>query len=495
MLGTSFVQLVGLLERRFVVGWLLPAAAFTTAVLAVVLAGGGGLDGAAATWEAQEVVVRAGLVVLALTWVFGLAVFLSSQAFAVVRGFEGYWLVPASGASRSLSWHRRRRARLLHPDAYAEGWTEYPLPSSDVLPTRFGNILRSGEAYSYERYGADSVLVWPRLYQLLDPPSLEPLAQARSSMEQMLVLSVLSGAVGAAGSTYLAVVALDLGWALGVLVTGAVLAWAFHRAALAHAVVYSGQLRAVFDLHRRALLKALGFPVPRTVTDERQSWRKAQLLVYRSISPDTITEDEAPEPLASPEPAEPAGPGINERLSPLAASMIAGLFGFAGLLAVTHGLSGQRDVTVVSAAGALDAGHVLTADDLRQSTIDRGDSDGTFRRGSELVGRAVVDDLAAGTPIRDDDVGSDPLVDGERVVGLAVTGDVVLSEPFVKGDQVDLLLGPARSRGSLTLSDVLVADVTDDDPQVLALVLDHHEAMLLVEVIDRAPVVVSRSCC
>lgn len=45
---------------------------------------------------------------------------------------------------------------------------DYPLSTSTVLPTRFGNILRAAEIYSNEHYGMDAVTLWPRLIHAID---------------------------------------------------------------------------------------------------------------------------------------------------------------------------------------------------------------------------------------------------------------------------------------------------------------------------------------
>ncbi len=53
-----------------------------------------------------------------------------------------------------------------------------------LLPTALGNVLRSAEDRAGVRYGADSVVVWPRLFPLL------PEQLARSVEDEVTQLDV-----------------------------------------------------------------------------------------------------------------------------------------------------------------------------------------------------------------------------------------------------------------------------------------------------------------
>ena len=82
--------------------------------------------------------------------------------------------------------HRRRLTELLDQGRAAEVYAQYPLSRNEVKATRLGNILRASERYPNERYGADAVLVWPRLYPLLPDSVVTGIAQARESLEFLL---------------------------------------------------------------------------------------------------------------------------------------------------------------------------------------------------------------------------------------------------------------------------------------------------------------------
>ena len=60
------------------------------------------------------------------------------------------------------------------------------------MPTRLGNILRAAESYPHDRYGADAVLTWPRLFPLLPDRLTASLTAARAEIEQVVVAGLFS---------------------------------------------------------------------------------------------------------------------------------------------------------------------------------------------------------------------------------------------------------------------------------------------------------------
>jgi len=285
MFTTIFDQLVGKLDQRFVLNALLPALVFAVAGLLVGLAGADGVDAGVAAWQRQDGVVRGGVVVLAITGIYVIAIVLSALTLAIVRGFEGY-IGPARWfGGKSRAWHEERRSELFDTD-YEQAEIYYP-PSNaaqrfELLPTRLGNVLLSSERYAYERYGADAVLIWPRLFPLLPKERVDSLAAPRSQMEQLLILSLLSGLFALAAGPYLAISERPLSWALACYGSGGVLAWALQRAALGFAVSYSSELKATFDLYRLKVFDALQVPAARNRDDERRRWEMINQMLYRN---------------------------------------------------------------------------------------------------------------------------------------------------------------------------------------------------------------------
>ena len=81
--------------------------------------------------------------------------------------------------------------------AYQLRHQRFPRERSATMPTRLGNVFRAAESYPADSrlYGMDAVFFWPRLYPLLPESLRVELASARSSIDMMLVTSVLSAAL------------------------------------------------------------------------------------------------------------------------------------------------------------------------------------------------------------------------------------------------------------------------------------------------------------
>ena len=58
----------------------------------------------------------------------------------------------------------------------------YPTRKSEILPTRFGNTIRSFEVYPRELYCADSVAIWPRLASVIPKDFAGLLDDARAQV-------------------------------------------------------------------------------------------------------------------------------------------------------------------------------------------------------------------------------------------------------------------------------------------------------------------------
>jgi len=146
----------------------------------------------------------------------------------------------------TLSWREQRELARL------ETWRGHtPRDEQDLLPTRFGSILRAAETRPRQRYGLDAVLLWPRLWLLLPENVRQDLSVARERLD-----------------------GLATAWGWGLLFLGWTFAWrwAWVIALLWMAVVYlllleSAQafadlLVSTFDTQRWQLYEALHRPLP-----------------------------------------------------------------------------------------------------------------------------------------------------------------------------------------------------------------------------------------
>ncbi|MFI6002101.1 hypothetical protein ACIA98_17115 [Streptomyces sp. NPDC051366] len=211
----------------------------------------------------------------------------------------------------------------------------YPADRSLIMPTRLGNVVRAAEGYGAERYGVDTVLVWPRLHPLLPDVAVKAETDARTVLDLLLnvCLSVVLfglplSAVLAFGGAHplpwwtpllplLAAVAvrcapavllsaagfavrapgLPESWSDGragvglqLALTGfavvALLSTATYRAAVESAAAWGEQLKSVVDLYRWHLLDKLNVRRPADPEQERLIWGEVTGVLHRGYPPD-----------------------------------------------------------------------------------------------------------------------------------------------------------------------------------------------------------------
>jgi hypothetical protein len=234
-----------------------------------------------------------------LLWiVLMVGVLLQPLQFGLVQMLEGYWPArwPWLEARKSRSdvfrtrreqlkkdsivgWDQKADERVRNRAGYA-GWQlrqRYPLPES-MMPTALGNVLRAAEERAGQRYGLDTVTMWPRLYPVIGERLGTVLADQRNQLDLAvrfcLVLATL-GIVYLVSALVHAVGVIDLlnfstfgrhlwqaWWLYAVSISGLLLSWLSYRGAISAAESYGISMEAAFDLHRFDLLVALHLPLP-----------------------------------------------------------------------------------------------------------------------------------------------------------------------------------------------------------------------------------------
>jgi len=287
MFGTLLDKSTGWLDKRLITTVLLPLLAFSAGIGALIVTHFG-WTATSERWhhlDGAEQAILAGGAVVALLLLTQLGEVLMQP---VVRAYEGYWMLrpwaAPLGRARCRAQQRRWDSLVLtDPRDYTRRYREFPAQPQEVLPTRLGNAIRTAESYARaeRRYGVDAVFFWPRLYPLLPDALRDSLAAARSSMEQLLFIALLSGAL--APVTLVLAIALRLPVAvwLPVVVAAPVLASLAYRSAVAVAVSYGELVRSAFDTHRLTLLTSLGYALPTSLDEERQLWQAIGQLLYR----------------------------------------------------------------------------------------------------------------------------------------------------------------------------------------------------------------------
>jgi hypothetical protein len=213
---------------------------------------------------------------IAFLAVLSAALVLHPFQLLLVRILEGYWEdIPALRNLRfvGVEINRRRRMKILKEKKDAALMSRlYPELTSELLPTRLGNVLRAAERRAGRNYGfTDPIAMLPRIYPYISAPLAEAIGDARDELDiacrmcavlwslAVIVAGVLAGdgAVLATG-----------GFVLAVPVAAGFFGAVSYRGAVRAGESYGRFLFYVFDLHRRDLIRALGYEPPRSPKEE-----------------------------------------------------------------------------------------------------------------------------------------------------------------------------------------------------------------------------------
>lgn len=284
MFGSVVGAVTGVLDRRFLRNSFALSLAFVALCGVVALAGLGQFGAAIMAWDSWSGPTQLLVVVgfIAVVWV--VAAIAQSQLRSITQVYEGYWSGPLGRLRRyGEERHRRRLTELWDQGRVPDIYLRYPPSGKRVKATRLGNILRASEMYPFDRYGADAVLVWPRLYPLLPDSVITGIGQARESLEFLLLLSALAATLGVLSGIFLLVVT-AAPWLFLLCFWGPLaIAIMAYRSSLGAARLYAEILRSAFDLHRLDVLTAMQLPAPTDSAAERERWGEVNLLILRNI--------------------------------------------------------------------------------------------------------------------------------------------------------------------------------------------------------------------
>jgi hypothetical protein len=168
----------------------------------------------------------------------------------------------------------------------AQAWAEYvnlefrfPIDEKFLLPTRFGNLMRSCLIYPQYRYNINGDVVWPRLVNVLPKEFVGEKDDAEAQLIFLLNSSLLSFLIG--------FVALIVGIAsksvnyryltIGILFL--IFGYFIYRLTLSAGETFILYVRAAFDLYRFELLKQLKIDLPKSRQEEKDLWGKISELL------------------------------------------------------------------------------------------------------------------------------------------------------------------------------------------------------------------------
>lgn len=295
-----FGEISKLFDRNFAVGFFLPVFVWFSASLLLVhryvyrfdLSGFEQLD--YLVWTT----------VFGLACLFGGIVFLAANR-GLYRLMEGYG---AYNPARLFGWFEKKRYRDIWKklekledefQACASSGETFPVESSRkrdelvsrlavefpeqeelLLPTPFGNALRSFESFPRVMYGLDSIPAWGRLLAVVPKEYFALMDSAKAHVDLWVNLGAVfvflqaeyAGLVFATGQTL-------NGWVVGLLYVLATIApmWATSAA-----LEWGELVKAAFDVFIPKLRETLGIVKPRNRQEQFEQWESfSRALIYR----------------------------------------------------------------------------------------------------------------------------------------------------------------------------------------------------------------------
>lgn len=224
-----------------------------------------------------------------------LGVLLNAMQTPLYRVLEGYSLWPAWLAEQRTKRHRKLRKDLAEAARTATGYRaglvagrlqRYPEDETRIVPTALGNAIRRFEVYGWDRYRFNTQTLWYRILAVVPDSSAKAIDTARANVD--FFVSLLYGQLLVAALALAALLADRPGaHRLGICVClTLVVAAISYRLAIVATDEWNAAVRAIADLGRLPLAKALGLVLPRRIEDERRMWRTFYRLERDGYTPE-----------------------------------------------------------------------------------------------------------------------------------------------------------------------------------------------------------------
>lgn len=228
-------------------------------------------------WLADTTDAEKAAIFAALTAV--LAYILNAFSTPLYRILEGYLLWPRWLQDRGVV-RQRARKKALEGASTGSGWRRglaleklalYPKRDEQIVPTRFGNAIRSFETYGKTRFNLDSQTLWHELQAVVPKYIQSEIQDARSSVDFFVALIYLSAALGLAT---LVIAGLE-GFEASLLLIGIlcfVASFTCHWLAVRATADWSYAVHALVNIGRVKLADSLGLQLPDTLEAEKTMW-------------------------------------------------------------------------------------------------------------------------------------------------------------------------------------------------------------------------------
>jgi hypothetical protein len=181
-----------------------------------------------------------------------------------------------------------------HLKARREFFKRFPIRPELVLPTRFGNILRAFETYSYDVYGVEAIPGWLRLQGVIPKSYAALVNDARSAVDFFVNIWFLAAGIAILGFARMlwaihvdvsgvSIVSVGLGKYAMVAVAGTLTTYIAYSCAIATAATWGDLVKGAFDLYLPALAKQMGYQLPKQDRARQVFWDEVNsLFLYRA---------------------------------------------------------------------------------------------------------------------------------------------------------------------------------------------------------------------
>lgn len=305
-----FGELPKLFDRNFVIGFFLPVAVFITFSILIVNPYPFGTQ--VIDFLKSDLLVGTTALGL-LSWVGGIVLLaLNRDLYRTMEGYLKY------NPLKLFGWMEKRRyqrvvnelekldheyrecidldkefptkSRTKRNELMRQLAEEFPDKEEYLLPTPFGNVLRSFEVYPRYMYGFEAIDGWGRLLAVIPKDYLELIDAARAQVDFWVNLGVvfillqieyigLAFITGNPLQWWVVILFIFLGTIAPMRATSAAREW-------------GDFVKSAFDVYRFNLLESLGMDIPKTREEEKVLWTKySQAIIYRlpEILPDLKT--------------------------------------------------------------------------------------------------------------------------------------------------------------------------------------------------------------
>ncbi len=295
-----FGELPKLFDRNFVIGFFLPVAIFIT--LSILIINPYPFGGQVVGFLTTDLLVGTTALGL-LSWVGGIVLLaLNRDLYRLMEGYRKY------NPLKLFGWMEKRRyrkavselekldneyrecinsdkefpvkSRTRRNDLMRQLADEFPDKEEYLLPTPFGNVLRSFEVYPRYMYGFEAIDGWGRLLAVIPKDYLELIDAARAQVDFWLNLGVVFILLQVEYVSFIYVFGGSLN--LWIVVLFVILGTIAPLRATSAAREWGDFVKSAFDVYRFNLLESLGMELPKNREEERALWTKySQAIIYR----------------------------------------------------------------------------------------------------------------------------------------------------------------------------------------------------------------------